>query len=111
MHSKLVAQTRYDIAREKRLHLTAVAPDRDLEDFLQSFQLLSDSGRHGPSEMENTAMANRPLQSIQMLQRPQLKLQCVWIHGVGTSKSSKRGSSSASATTKPDEDILVIKEI
>ena len=60
MHSKLVAQTRYDIARENRLHLTAVARDRDLEDFLQSFQLLSDSGRHGPSEMENTAMENRP---------------------------------------------------
>ena len=34
-------QARYDIAREYRLHLTAVARDRDLEDFLQSCQPLS----------------------------------------------------------------------
>ena len=54
-------QTRYNIAREYRLHLTA-ARDRDLEDFLLSSWVLRhrDSGRDGPREMENTATANRP---------------------------------------------------
>ncbi|CAK9029740.1 RRM domain-containing protein [Durusdinium trenchii] len=91
---QLDPQTKFETARCYRHHLEEVGRDRDLEQFLQASNTLERSGHplamhwdgmdqskwripryHGPN-------GQRPLKSTMNLQRPQLKVQGIWIFNV-----------------------------
>lgn len=79
-------QQRYDVARSYQLHLSAVAKDRCLEDYLQSCHPLTGEEAipfaiHWDGMDQAKWRVPRWHQS-RPLKRPQLKVQCVWVHGI-----------------------------
>ncbi|CAL1145894.1 unnamed protein product [Cladocopium goreaui] len=84
-------QTKFETAKAYKQHITDVGRDRDLESFLQGQRPLERPGNTLAIHWDGMDQSKwripryagqRPLKSTSMLQRPQLKVQGCWVHGV-----------------------------